>query len=213
MEQQTATGEVLNVISNSVSDAQPVFDAIVQSGLRLFPDSAVFIALPENGMVRAAAMSEKDPARAEAWKRRFPFPLTREYMHSIAILDRTVVDVPDVRNAPPEIATGARNFLASGYRAVTIMPMMRGDTAIGALSVVRLQPGALSTKERSVLKTFADQAVIAIENTRLLSELRESLQQQTATANVLKVISRSAFDLTAGIRNRSRKLRQTVRGR
>src|SRR5438132_14026565 len=116
-------------------------------------------------------------------------------MHSTAILDGRMVDIPDVENPPPELAVGARNFAPTGYRAVTIMPMMRGDVAIGALSVARRAPGLLSDKERAVLKTFARQAVIAIENTRLLNELRQSLQQQTATADVLKVISRSTFDL------------------
>jgi two-component system, NtrC family, sensor kinase len=111
------------------------------------------------------------------------------------LLDRKILDIPDGRKAPPELAVGAKNFLPSGYRAVTIMPMMRGHTAIGTISVVRLAPGKLSKRQVAALKTYADQAVIAIENTRLLSELRESLQQQTATADVLKVISSSPGDL------------------
>jgi PAS domain S-box-containing protein len=195
LDQQTATTEILRVISSLPNDTQPVFDAIVQTGLKLFADSAISVALPEGGRVHAVAVADSDPARAAAWRGRFPFPLSREYMHGVAILDRKIVDVPDVQNAPPQWEAGGRNFLASGYRAITIMPMLRGETAIGALSVVRAAPGPLSDKQLSTLKTFADQAVIAIENVRLLNETKEALDQQTATAAVLKAVAQSQTDV------------------
>jgi signal transduction histidine kinase/putative methionine-R-sulfoxide reductase with GAF domain len=206
LEQLTTTAEILEVVRNSLNDTQndtqPVFDAIVQCGVRLFPGAAVSIALVDNGMVKAGAVAESDPARAELWRLRFPFPLTREYMHSVAILDRKMLDIPDVENAPAEMEVGKQNFLGSGYRAATFIPLMRGETAIGALSVVRVTPGNLSAKQLEVLKTYAAQAVIAIENTRLLNELRqrtadlsESLEQQTATSDVLRVISSSPGEL------------------
>jgi GAF domain-containing protein len=116
-------------------------------------------------------------------------------MHSRAILDREVVDIPDVERAPADLAVGAKNFLRSGQRAVTVVPLMQGDRAIGALSVIRLAPGPLSDKQLATLKTYADQAIIAIENTRLLNELRQSLERQTATSEVLRVISSSPGEL------------------
>ena len=195
LHQQAATAEILKMISVSPNDTQPVLDAIVQSGLKLFPDDAISIALPDGDRLRAAALAEADPVRAKAWRGRFPVPLTRDYMHGVAFLDRKVLDIPDVREAPPELMAGAKNFLASGYRAITIMPLLRGRTAIGTLSVVRLAPGKLSDRQVAALKTYAAQAVIAIENTRVLGELRESLQQQTATSDVLKVISSSRGEL------------------
>jgi GAF domain-containing protein len=173
LEQQTATAEVLQVISNSLTDTQPVFEAIVQSGLKLFPDAAISVALPVEGQVYAVAVAEADSARAEAWRRRFPFPLDRAYMHSAAILDEKLIDIPDVSNALAEFAVGSQNFLASGYRGITIVPMLHGSAAIGALSVVRRAPGPLSTEQVAVLKTFANQAVIAIDNARLLNEIRQ----------------------------------------
>jgi signal transduction histidine kinase len=196
LEQQTATSDVLRVISNSLTDTQPVFDAIVQSGLKLFSGAAVSIALPDRNQVKAVAVAESNPERADAWWHRFPFPLTREYMHGLAILDRRMVDVPDVREAPPELETGKQNFLGSGYRAVTIMPMMRGDAAIGVLSVVRVAPGPLTEKQLAALKTFASQAVIAIENTRLLNELQtrtrelaRAVEEQRALGEVTQAVN------------------------
>ena len=195
LQQQAATAEILKLISSSPADAQPVFEAIVRNGLKLFPDAAIAIALPDGDKLRAAAFVATDPDGAKAWARQWPIPLNREYMHGLAFLDRKTVDIPDAREAPPELAVGAKNFLATGYRALTIMPMMRGRTAIGTLSVVRLAPGKLSDRQVAALKTYAAQAVIAIENTRLLNELRELLEQQTATADVLKVISSSPGDM------------------
>jgi len=196
LEQQTATSEILKVISSSTTDVQPVFDAIVQSGLKLFPDALVSVALPEADQVRLAAVAGRDAGEREEWRRRFPFPLGREYMHGVAILDRRMVDVPDVAaNTDPVLAVGARNFLASGLRAQTTMPMLKGESAIGAISVVRKHPGPLSDKQIALLRTFADQAVIAIENVRLFNETKESLDQQTATSEILGVISKSTTEV------------------
>jgi len=148
--------------------------------------------LPDGEKMQLVAVANKDPALAEAMRSRFPVPLTREYMHAVALLDRRLVDVPDAEHPPePSLAPGIRNFLASGARAITVMPMIRGDAAIGAISVVRRVPGPLSDKQIALLRTFADQAVIAIENVRLFNETKEALERQTATADILRVISGS----------------------
>jgi GAF domain-containing protein len=195
LEQQTATSEILEVISNSPTDTQPVFEAIVRSGLNLFPDAVVAISLPDRDLVKLAAIGGADKAGVEALRGRYPMPLSHEFITGTAILDRREIDLADAHQPPKELRAGAQNLLAGGYHAMTVMPMMRGDETIGALNVVRRHPGPLSDKQRELLRIFANQAVIAIENTRLFNELRESLQQQTATSEVLKVISSSPGEL------------------
>jgi GAF domain-containing protein len=173
LERQTAMSEILEVISNSPTDSQPAFAAIVRSGLKLFPNAVIAISLPDGDKVKLGAIDGADRADLEALRARYPLPLSREYITSTAILDRREMDFADARDTPAHLIPGGQNFLASGYRAITVMPMMQGETAIGAISVVRRQPGALSDKQRELLRSFANQAVIAIENARLLKELRE----------------------------------------
>ena len=196
LEQQTATAEILKVISSSTTDTQPVFEAIVRSGLKLFPEATVSVTLPEDGKITLAAVAGLEPAQAQAWKARFPFPLSREYMHGLAMLERRLIDVPDAQvSADQSIATGISNFLGGGHRAITVMPMLRGDAAIGAISVTRVKPGPLTDKQVALLRTFADQARIAIENVRLFNETKEALEQQTATSDILQVTSKSPTDV------------------
>ena len=105
-------------------------------------------------MVKAVAVAEPDPVRAELWRQRFPFPLTRDYMHSVAILDRKILELPDVEEAPAELEVGRKNFLASGYRAVTFVPISE-VTRQSARSVSCAPIGPLSDKQIAVLKTYA----------------------------------------------------------
>ncbi|HYN61496.1 MAG TPA: GAF domain-containing protein, partial [Rubrivivax sp.] len=193
LERQTATAEILKVISESPTDVQPVFEAIVQTGMRLFPGAAVAVSQPDGARVVLRAIAG-DAERAAAWRAVYPFPLTRDYMHGEALLDCHRVDVPDVAAAAERYMRGSANFLDSGYRALTVVPMTRAGAAIGAISVVRSEPGPLSAHQLELLETFADQAVIAIENVRLFNETKEALSHQTATAEVLQVISSSVAD-------------------
>src|SRR5262249_35417333 len=97
LQQQTATAQILDVVSNSPTDSQPAFDAIVRSGLKLFPNAAIMIALPDGDLVRSAAVADANPAGAEALRARTPLPLSREFITSTAILDRREIDLPDAR--------------------------------------------------------------------------------------------------------------------
>ncbi|HEY8067455.1 MAG TPA: adenylate/guanylate cyclase domain-containing protein [Burkholderiales bacterium] len=195
LQRQTATAEILKVIASSPSDVQPVFEAIVRTGVRLFKEAAVAVVRPDGGQVRLMAIAESDPGRAAKWAGRFPFPLDREYIQSAAILDCAMVEVADALAVQEKFVEGRRHFALSGYRAMSVAPMMRDGAAIGAISVVRLAPGPLSERQNALLRTFADQAVIAIENVRLFNETKEALEQQTATSEILRIISSSPSEL------------------
>ncbi|MGB6916487.1 MAG: GAF domain-containing protein [Pseudolabrys sp.] len=200
LQQQTATREVLSIIRRSPADAQPVFDAIVESAARLCDAVFSVVYLYEANLVRVAATKNFTPDATTQMNKLQQFKRPdRSHAGGRAILDREIVHVPDVR-ADPEYSRELA--LAGGWRAVLAVPLLRNGTPVGALSAAKAEPKPFSDRQIQLLKTFADQALIAIENVRLFEteqqrsrELRESLQQQTATADVLKVISGSAFEL------------------
>jgi signal transduction histidine kinase len=190
LEQQTATAEILKVISSSPTDTQPVFEAIVQSGLKLFAGAGVGISIVQGGELRFVATTDNLGAAAKGLR----VPVTRESVGGTAILDRKVVNIRDTEapDAPPYARENGRRINA---RSMTQAPMFREGQAIGTIGVLRREPGGLDDKQLALLKTFVDQAGIAIENARLFNETREALERQTATAEILKVISGSPTDV------------------
>ena len=196
LEQQTATSEILRVIASSPTDLQPVFDAIVGSAARLC--DATFAALHrfDGQVLTFDAQHGMTESEIQESRRRFPLPPGREIAVGRAILDRRIAHIHDIRRDPDYLLTEGQ----MSFRTALAVPLLREGKAVGALGLWRREVQPFSDKQTALVETFADQAVIAIENVRLFQELElnansEALEHQTATAEVLAIISRSPTDV------------------
>ena len=193
LQQQKASAEVLGVISSSISDARPVFDKILHSCQRLFDGHILGVLLVgDDGMIHAAGSA--GAASPERYQELFPMPVTRESGSGSAILERRVMHYPDTGrdDVPPGLKRGRQ---AIGFGSALFAPLLLEGRALGVLWVGRTVQAPFSDKQIGMLKTFADQAVIAIENARLFNETKEALEQQTAISEILRVISSSPTDV------------------
>ena len=198
LEQQAAINDVLRVISNSPSDVQPVLDSVAQHAARICEAQVVDISIVDNRVSRLAASF----GQLGRQSREESLPLDRSTVTGRSICDLEPVHVADMQNAGEEFPLGREMAIKFGHRTILSVPLIREGRALGAILVRRTEVRPFEDKHIALLRAFADQAAIAIENVRLFEseqqrsrELSESLQQQTATADVLKVISRSAFDV------------------
>jgi signal transduction histidine kinase len=175
LEQQTATSEILRVISSSPTDVQPVFDAIAACALRLFDGMSVAVMLIRGDRITLAASAGDDEVRRNVEKE-FPIPLDRQSITGRTIADQESLSIPDME--APELPEYSRALARkAGVRAIVSAPMVREGASIGAIVLSRRYAGAFSDKQVALLRTFADQAVIAIENVRLFREIQEKSAQ------------------------------------
>jgi len=192
LEQQTAISEVLRVIASSPGDVKPVLNAVAERALKLCDAAQSNIVLVEEGALRCEAAFGHTRTLTEGEK----MPLTRGSVAGRAVVDGVSFQIEDLAQAPEEeFPIGRELQRRVGHHTALAVPLMREDHAIGAIQLWRMETRAFTEKQVALVKTFADQAAIAIENVRLFNETKEGLEQQTAIAEILRVISGSPSDV------------------
>jgi signal transduction histidine kinase/putative methionine-R-sulfoxide reductase with GAF domain len=187
LEQQTATSEILRVISQSQTDVQPVFDTIAAAAHKLCGANSANVFTFDGKLVHLAALVNAEPEYVDALRRFFPRAPGRDVAVTRAIQSSNIVAIPDVEKDTEY--TMRANRTTGGFRSVLAIPLLREESAIGAIAVGRADPGPFPDNQIALLQTFADQAVIAIENVRLFKELEARTTQLTRSVEELKALS------------------------